>query len=70
MSKTNRDQVRNGHSSEDDDEFEQTRKSTKRKRVKKNRRSVDKNLKDMVRYETYEDYDDDLYDELLVDDDH
>ena len=66
MSKTNRDRVRNNHSNHyDEDENADIilRKDSKRKR-KKNRRSIDQSLKELVRNGDY-DLDEELF---LIDD--
>jgi len=66
MSKTNRDRVRNNHSNhydEDENADNILRKDSKRKR-KKNRRSIDQSLKELVRNGDY-DLDEELF---LIDD--
>jgi hypothetical protein len=68
MGRTNRDQIRTRKNDSADDEYDEQTKRQEKKRMKKHsRRSVGKNLKDIVTSGVYyEDYDEELYDDDYV----
>ena len=71
MGRTNRDQIRTRKKDdfvEDGDDYSEQVKRREKKRIKKHsRRSVGKNLKDIVTSGVYyEDYDEELYDDDYI----